>query len=160
MTARIQKIVVLVLVLLCVSLVAGMVTAQDTEGESGDPVEVTFTKWVTTAPNMEGIVGGAVGDGAFVGEVLDSAPGEIITRIEALYHINGEDQAFTAHMFVWMDGVAGTAETRGVVTDGWMEGSLVRGTFTVISCPDMTDGVCYEGELHIDALSELQEASE
>jgi hypothetical protein len=63
-------------------------------------------------------------------------------------------------MFVWQSEVTHTAELRGVITDGWLQGSLVRGTYAVISCPDKTDGMCYEGELHIDTLSELQEASE
>ena len=31
---------------------------------------VTFTKWVTTYPNMAGVVGGDVGRGEFAGEIL------------------------------------------------------------------------------------------
>jgi hypothetical protein len=30
----------------------------------------TFTKWVTTAPSMAGVVGGAVGDGSYAGQIL------------------------------------------------------------------------------------------
>jgi hypothetical protein len=158
MSNRILKFVVLALVLLSINLVVGTVIAQDADAD--DPVNVTFTKWVTTIPDMEGIVGGGVGEGAFVGEVLNFVPGDIITNVEALYHINGETHAFTAHMFVWQNETTQTAEVRGVVTEGWLQGSLLRGTYTVISCPDKTDGLCYEGELHIDVLSELPEASE
>jgi hypothetical protein len=157
---KILKFSVLALVLLSISLVVGPVIAQDADAETAEPVNVTFTKWVTTPPSMEGVVGGDVGDGAFVGEVLNLVPGDVITNIEALYHINGDTHTFTAHMFVWMNVVTKTAEVRGVVTEGWLAGSLVGGTFTIISCPDKTDGLCYEGELHIDSLSELPEASE
>lgn len=153
MIDRIMKLVVLALISL--SLVFVTVIAQDTDTDAKDPVDVTFTKWVTTIPDMEGVVGGDVGAGTFVGEVLNFVPGDEITNIEALYHINGETYAFTAHMFVWQSASTQSAEIRGVVTEGWLQGGLVQGTYTVISCPDKTDGLCYKGELHIDVLSEL-----
>jgi hypothetical protein len=52
--------------LLLVSLGAGTASA-------GGGQHSTFTKWITSWPQMAGIVGGAVGDGEFVGEVIDYA---------------------------------------------------------------------------------------
>jgi hypothetical protein len=161
MKNRILKLIFLALFMLSGILVAGMVIAQDATPEISDQVDVTFTKWVTTYPNMEGVVGGDVGAGVFTGEALDYyVPGEVVSLFEALYHVNGENHTFTAHLFVWDNVATETAELRGVVIDGWMQGSLVRGTYAYISCPDQTDGFCYEGELHIDVLSQLQAASE
>ena len=48
----------------------------------------TFTKWVTDWPNMAGVVGGSVGDGAFSGKVIDYNPGPT-TVIAAIYHFDG-----------------------------------------------------------------------
>ena len=54
--------------LLLVSLGAGTASA-------GGGQHATFTKWITDWPNMAGVVGGSVGDGAFSGKVLDYSPG-------------------------------------------------------------------------------------
>ena len=160
MTDRMLKLSVLVLVLLVVSLAVVTAGAQDAAGDADDPGVVTFTKWITTFPDMEGVVGGAVGDGAYVGEILDFVPGDDLTTIEAIYHINGGTYAFTTHMFVWQNEEMQNGVIRGVVTDGWMQGSFVQGTYTFASCPDQTDVVCYEGELLLDAHSELRDAAE
>ena len=37
--------------------------------DNNAPVDISFTKWVTAFPRMEGVTGGAV-DGVFVGEIL------------------------------------------------------------------------------------------
>lgn len=124
-----------------ISLGAAVVVAQD--------VDVTFTKWLTEFPNMEGIVGGEVGTGTFAGEVLDFVPGDEVTNIEALYRFNGESHSFTAHVFVTENAATQTAEITGVITDGWLQDRQVRGNYTVISCPDRTNGVCYEGSLRL-----------
>ena len=39
------------------------------DGDNNEPVNISFTKWVTTAPRMEGFTGGDV-YGVFVGEIL------------------------------------------------------------------------------------------
>jgi hypothetical protein len=122
----------------------GTLAAQDKDDLN---TEITFTKWITTAPNMAGIVGGEVGDGAFAGEILDRVPGDDFTSIEALYHINGGDHSFTAHVFVKQNMVTKIATIRGVVTDGWLKGRQVSGSYIVISCPDQTNGVCFQGTL-------------
>ena len=163
MTNRMLKLSVLVLVLMGVCLAVGMVSAQDSPGDADDPVVVTFTKWITTFPDMEGVVGGAVGDGAYVGEILNFVPADDsndLTTIEAIYHINGGTHTFTAHMFVWQNEEMQNGEIRGVIMDGWMQGSFVHGMYTFTNCPDQTDVVCYTGELNLDPLSELQDAAE
>ena len=112
----------------------------------------TFTKWVTTYPNMAGVVGGAVGDGAYAGEILKLTPGPI-TVIEALYHFNGSEHTFSALVHVEAAGSnpGDMAVITGVVTEGWMKGHSVHGGYTVITCDH--DGVttkCFEGRLEIE----------
>jgi hypothetical protein len=117
--------------------------------EGGHIFNVTFTKWVTDWPNMSGIVGGDVGAGTFSGEVLAFAPGTVTTNIEALYHIQGGIHSLTAHNFVTQNEGTRTAVVSGVVIDGWLKGRKVNGNYSIISCPDKTGGLCYQGTLHI-----------
>src|SRR6185436_12608740 len=83
--------------LLLVSLGAGSASA-------GGGQHATFTKWITSWPQMAGVVGGAVGDGAFSGEVIDYAPGPT-TLITAIYHFGGSRHDFTARMHVEQAGL-------------------------------------------------------
>jgi hypothetical protein len=133
----------------------------DAGGVKGHTFDVTFTKWVTsagTAPvvfNMVGVVGGDVGAGTYAGEVLNDDFGLLITKIEALYHINGSRHSFTADVHVTQDNVAGTAVITGLVTDGWLKGAHVTGEYTVwATCPIATPGnlfgtLCFQGTLHV-----------
>jgi hypothetical protein len=130
------------------------VALADSNSSRNHNYDVTFTKWVTTIPNMEGVVGGDVGTGTFAGEILDFVPGAVITKIEALYHISGGTYSFSAHVFVRQNERTHIATIRGVVTDGWQKGRQVHGTYAVISCPDKTNGVCFQGTLHIHGGSE------
>ena len=130
------------------------VALADGGGEGGDNVRVTFTKWVTNFPNMAGFVGADVGAGTFAGEILNYVPGPVITKIEALYHINGGVHTLTAHVFVTENEVTRRAVIKGVVTDGWLEGSQVHGHYNIISCSQSPSGVCFQGTLHIQGDSE------
>ena len=63
--------------LVLVAAFAGLFAAErtpvalaDEGGVQGHTFNVTFTKWITTFPNMAGVVGGAVGAGPFAGEIL------------------------------------------------------------------------------------------
>src|SRR5258707_14235043 len=146
---------ILALVLLTASVIVpsslgAQVALADGDGESGHNFNVTFTKWITTFPNMAGVVGGDVGTGTFQGYINTiTPPGTVITNIDALYHVNGAIHSFDAHVFVTQNNVTGTAVIVGVVTGGWLEGSHVNGEYKIISCPDKTFGVCFQGTLHI-----------
>jgi hypothetical protein len=131
--------------------------------------DITFTKWVTsagvalnsarTAPvqyNMEGVVSGDVGGGKYAGEVLSLTSSAGITKIEALYHINGGTHQFTADVFVTQDDSKGTAVIKGVVTDGWLKGAQVQGEYQVIGPCGIINAqtgpfgdLCFQGTLHI-----------
>ncbi len=108
----------------------------------------TFTKWmVGEGPDMAGVVGGAAGDGAYAGKVLDYNPGAT-TVIEARYRFSGSARPFTALVHVEQTGLE--AVISGVVTDGWGKGNLVTGSYTEIKCDH--DGVttdCWRGALEI-----------
>jgi hypothetical protein len=108
----------------------------------------TFTKWmIGEGPGMAGVVGGATGEGAYAGQVLDYNAGPT-TSIEARYQFFGSTHPFTALVHVEQTGLE--AVISGVVTDGWGKGNLVTGQYTEIKCDH--DGVttdCWRGTLEI-----------
>ena len=113
-----------------------------------DPDTATFTKWmVGEGPEMAGVVGGAAGEGAFAGKVLDFNPGPT-TLIEARYGFNGSSRPFTALVHVEQTGLE--AVITGVVSDGWRKGSPVKGRYSEIKCDhDGTTTDCWQGTLEI-----------
>jgi hypothetical protein len=91
----------------------------------------TFTKWlVGEGPEMVGVAGGVVGDGAYSGRVLELEEGDPTTVVRAVYRLAGPEHDFTVLMYVEQTGLIATLS--GVVTDGWRKGSLVRGEYTEI----------------------------
>jgi hypothetical protein len=103
----------------------------------------TFTKWlVGEGPAMAGVGGGAAGEGAYAGKVLDFNPGPT-TVIAAIYQFNGSKRPFTALVHVEQTGLE-------AVIDGWGKGNRVKGGYTQIKCDH--DGIttdCYQGTLPI-----------
>jgi hypothetical protein len=109
--------------------------------------EVTFSKGLTTFPNMIGVVGGDVGNGTYAGEIITYDPtigGGKITRITADYHLNGSLHQSTARVTVWQFDDQFAVIT-GAVTSGWRQGALVYGTYKVIAG---VPGVCCQGTLY------------
>ena len=147
--SRISRIALAVIAsgaLLTLSLGVGVASANN-GGPNHRGADATFTKWVTEWPNMAGVVGGSVGDGSFVGRVLDYNPGPT-TVIAAIYQFNGSRHSFSALVHVEQTGLH--AVIIGVVTDGWGRGNLVNGQYTQITCAHgglTTD--CFRGSLDI-----------
>ena len=107
----------------------------------------TFTKWITAMPKMAGIVGGAVGNGSYAGEVLRDIEGPV-ELIESLYEFKGADHSFTALVHVEQTGLQ--AVIMGVVIQGWCKGNPVRGEYTQITSPSAPgDGTAFRGTLDI-----------
>jgi hypothetical protein len=159
-------------VILALVLVAGLASVvyfpakQVLADSKSNSADVIFTKWVTTAGsagqiefdqqvmlNMEGVASGDSGPGLFKGEVLQyNNPSAPISNIEAVYHVNGN----TMHVFVTQDNNARTAVVTGSVTDGWMIGAKVTGSYQVITPSGIINAkngaggdFCYQGTLHI-----------
>ena len=122
--------------------------ANETPVGSVDTEAATFTKWlVGEGPIMAGVVGGAVGEGAYAGKVLEMIPGPT-TTVEAIYRFNGSKRPFTALVHVEQTG--SQAVITGVVTDGWGKGNPVKGRYTEIKCDH--DGIttdCWQGSFDI-----------
>src|SRR5215470_16645156 len=89
-------------------LAAGQPTAQQATIHGSRPVQITFTKWVTTGTFLAGIAGGDVA-GRFVGEVLEGQTSVTpdlnpnregprgplvkgVPRGEALYKVNADNE--------------------------------------------------------------------
>ena len=111
--------------------------------------DATFTKWmVGEGPEMAGVVGGAVGEGAYAGKVLEYIPGDPTVIVEARYQFNGSEHGFIALVHVEQTGLH--AVVSGVVTDGWRKGSPVKGEYAEIKCDH--DGMttdCWQGSIAI-----------
>lgn len=139
----------------------------DAGGVKGHTFNMTFTKWVTSLPanppsmagvSMAGVVGGAVGDGRYAGQVLSdnlTVPGFWLAN--AHYEFHGEEHTFIANVHVTENDTlnAATATITGVVTQGWLKGKQVTGNYTVMPvCPIATPGnvfgtLCFQGTLQI-----------
>ena len=114
--------------------IAGAAGAQ-TEARGGQPVEVTFTKWVTAFPAMAGITGGDAA-GTFAGTVLSRDPFDngTIVQLEAEYRVIAADPAhsFVAHIEGSQNNQTQQAVLNGTVTSGWNVGARVHATFDII----------------------------
>ena len=122
------------------------------------PVELTFTKWVTTFPLMEGFWGGDPAN-MYVGEILQRQVSvnpalNSIVRLEAIYEIRNGDQSFTALIRGGTDNVTGAAQLDGVVLAGWRTGALVHVQFDTIpgttGCVGAPAGkTCFVGTIQV-----------
>ena len=139
--------------------VAGVGGAQ-TQANGGANVEVTFTKWITTAPAMAGVTGGDV-PGTFAGAVLsrDAFDNGTIVQLEARYEVTGADPAhsFVAHIEGKQNNPTQRAVLNGTVIQGWLVGAQVQVTFDVVQPPAGTSCVpaapvnsrCFQGTIRI-----------
>jgi hypothetical protein len=129
------------------------------------PVDISFTKWITTFPLMSGFTGSDV-PGHFVGEILQRQVSSDlrIIRLEAIYEVQAEDRSFTALLRGGTGGaksgeqasVVGAALLDGVILTGWRTGSHVHVAFqTTANCPGAPDGrTCFQGTIHVERASE------
>jgi hypothetical protein len=116
-------------------------------------IEVTFTKWFTTFPDMTGFTGGDVA-GSFAGQVLSVSPLDngVIVQLQARYEVidPSGSHSFKALIQGKQNNQTGTAVLNGVITEGWLIGSHVHVTFQVITpCQFGTGNVCFQGTIRI-----------
>ena len=160
--------------------------AKEGNRDRNRPVDVTFTKWRTTVlpPSgvatrflFKGIVGGDLGAGDFVAEVLTRqastpctafdppcTPGITpptitgsIAALHAIYEVQVGEYSFTALIQGGSNGVTGVGLLDGVILAGWRTGAQVHVEFQtipampgVIACFDAAPGLpCFEGTIHV-----------
>jgi hypothetical protein len=124
---------------------------QTQNSSSAAPVEVTFTKWITTYPAMAGVAGGDV-VGTFVGEVLSRTPFDngVIVDLLARYEVVAGAHSFIAEIEGKQNNNTATAVLNGVVTEGWLVGARVHVEFEVISsCAGKPAGPCFQGTIRV-----------
>jgi hypothetical protein len=155
-TGRPTRALALIAAIALVALSLGAGLAMANSGRPHVQAQNTFTKWITATPNlpgevkdMGGVVGGDVGDGAFAGTVLSGTPVTGGMVLNAIYGFNGSEHAFKALMHIVQTGTH--AVLIGVVTDGWMQGHLVEGEYTMGACTGdlAAHGTCFSGTLDI-----------
>jgi hypothetical protein len=154
-------------------------STETTSDRRRGPVEVTFTKWrtvVVTPPPpavgtrslFAGIVGGDLGAGDFVAEVLDrkvSTPCSALTppctpdipvtgsiaSLQATYEVQVADHSFIALIQGGSTSLGGRLE--GVIVSGWRIGAHVRVAFDTLSSCTGRDGVahgpCFDGTIRV-----------
>ena len=131
-----------------------------TQASGGDPIEVTFTKWVTAFPAMAGVTGGDV-SGTFAGTVLSRDPFDngTIVQLEARYEVTSTvpGHSFVAHIEGKQNNPTQKAVLNGTVIAGWLVGAQVQVTFDVIvpatgtSCvPEApVNRTCFQGTIRV-----------
>lgn len=126
-------------------------------GANRHTFDVTFTKWITTAPEMRGVVGGAVGPGTFEGQILDLKVEGNMEYVKATYHVNGGKHSFTAEIHATQDDSLHSGVIVGTITEGWLKGATLYGEYDVLAeCNIDTPGngmgkLCFQGVLHVRA---------
>jgi len=126
--------------------------------DNNRPVEIAFTKWVTTSPFMEGFWGGDLAN-KFVGEILQRQVSvnpalNGIIRLEAIYEVQDGDRSFTALIRGGTNNVTGAAQLDGVVLAGWRTGARVHVEFDTVpgttGCFGAPAGkTCFVGTIHV-----------
>jgi hypothetical protein len=181
---RVSRVLIAAVLLLPLSpaLAAGQPDTQQATTQGSRPVEVTFTKWPTTGlpplPALpgrtlfQGFVGGDLGDGDFVGEVLDSkvstactafappcTPGITpptitgsIGALQAIYEVQVGENSFTALIQGGRNRVTGgVALLDGVILAGWRTGARVHVAFqTTADCAGAPAGPCFQGVIRVE----------
>ena len=133
--------------------------------ENNGAATLTFTKWITLPfpppsgnfANLEGIVGGDVGDGTMTGEAFTAVlqPDGVTTIVDAEYHFHGSKHSLTfrfqAVQTRFNNGgvITVSGVITGVVTDGWLKGNVVEGAYTRYACTKGANGFCFDGILEI-----------
>jgi hypothetical protein len=185
---RVSRVLIAAVLLLQLSpaLATGQPDAQQATTQGSRPLEVIFTKWPTTGlpplPALpgrtlfQGFVGGDLGDGDFVGEVLDSkvstactafappcTPGITpptitgsIGALQAIYEVQVGENSFTALIQGGRNRVTGgLALLDGVILAGWRTGARVHVAFqTTADCAGAPAGPCFQGVIRVERTPE------
>jgi hypothetical protein len=175
-------IAVVLLLQLSPALATGQPDARQATSQGSRPIEVTFTKWrtaqippppaVTVRSLFTGFVGGDLGDGDFVAEVLDRkvstpctfttpacTPGTTpptitgsVASLDAIYEVQADEHSFIALIRGGSTSSGGRLE--GVIVSGWRIGAHVRVAFdTLSSCTDrdgVAHGPCFDGTIRVE----------
>jgi len=124
------------------------------------PVDVTFTKWVTTSVEpylLEGVTGGDI-PGFLAGEVLQlqaSTNPDLtqLLRLEAIYEVHARNpgHSFTALIRGGQTAVLGVGLLEGVIMSGWRTGAHVQVEFRTIGrCAGKPAGPCFRGTIRVE----------
>jgi hypothetical protein len=129
------------------------VTRADDNQDHRDAI-ITWTKHVTAffPPDEEifgtvaGVVGGDVGEGTLTGDAfspVEALPDGNIT-FEAEYRLVGSKHSLTIH-FRSVQAPDNSGQLIGVVTEGWLKGNVVVGTYTARTCELGVNLTCFDG---------------
>ena len=112
-------------------------------------IEITFTKWFTTYPAVEGFT--SYGPGTLAGEVLSRIDDGTVTHLVARYEITDRrgTQSFKA-VIQGKNDQTGRYDMNGIITWGWMLGAQVHADFRRITpCEFGRRNLCFQGTIQI-----------
>jgi hypothetical protein len=161
-----RRIVSMFVAVVLLTPISPVIADRDNERD----VVVKFTKWITSVVPavpatatparflMAGVVGGHIGAGGFVGEVLDRKVSSGVTAnivsLHAIYDVQAGAFSFTA-LIQGGSGTEGNGLLDGVILNGWKTGSRVHVEYkTEARCRENTNppGVfpsCFRGTIRI-----------
>ena len=139
---------------------SGAGVGAQTQASGRNPVEVTFTKWVTTFPALAGITGGDA-PGTFAGTVVSRDPFDngTIVQLEAEYRVTAANptHSFVARIEGKQNNQTLHAVLNGTVIDGWLLGAQVQVIYDIVDPAPGTSCVtaapvnrrCFQGTIRI-----------
>jgi hypothetical protein len=143
--------------ILALVLAGGLASATNVRAaEVEHALQLTYTKWFTSATDMTGVVGGdIVGDfrGKLLQPVTVSDDGFLL--LDAQYQVFVDHQTsplFTAHVTGKQNIGTGKGVLQGVVTSGWQAGERVLAKFQQkASCPEihLSGSPCFQGTIKV-----------
>jgi hypothetical protein len=114
---------------------------------------ITVTKHVTAFlppggdifGTIAGTAGGDVGTGTVIGDAFSPVEGlpDGSVTFEAEYHIVGSKHSLTIH-FRTVQAPDNSGVLIGVVTDGWLKGNTVEGSYTARTCDEGVNSTCFD----------------
>ena len=150
--------------LLCTAVLfsPALFTVADAAAQQGaQTVEITFIKWLTRntdgtfGPQMEGTVGGALGNGTYAGEILANLVSArfAMSRLEAIYHVEAGGHAISAVIQGGTSRATGYGKLEGHIIAGTAGvGSPVRVEFQTGPCSQAPNGTCFRGTMRVDLI--------
>lgn len=151
-----MRIFGLILTLVLAGSIAAAAKAHDGPGAPNPPgVELTYTTWFPTFPNMVGVVGGDI-VGQIGGAVLERTVTGHFAHLTTVLIVIAPDPArsFTVHIEGVSNLQTGMAVLDGRVVDGWLRNAHVHVDFSRIQCTESPNGTCYQGTISVSRASE------
>jgi hypothetical protein len=141
------------LVIIALAATSLLLTSTNRADDEHSDATITWTKHITAlfpAPELfatiAGVAGGDIGEGTLNGEAFNPLvpAGEGKISFEAEYHFVGSKHSCTVR-FHAVQSPDKTGVIIGIVTEGWLKGNAVTGTYAGRTCDEGVNLTCFDG---------------